>query len=141
MTLTVNTNLGLPNGAAPQVSVQGSGLLQPVALPFLCPQRPPVGPLLAEGKGQKRIVCGRVSRARCSAHTPLAKTQTGVLSNWREAGQWRPAHDLGGSPAPGGLVCHGLLAPCGTCEFLKFLLTLSSDCSVKERYRMLSTPI
>lgn len=38
-----------------------------VALPFLGLQRPLLGPLLAEGKGKKRVMCGRVSWAMCFA--------------------------------------------------------------------------
>lgn len=82
--------MGIPNRAGAGVSREGSRLLLSVALPFLDPQRPPLGPQLAEGAGEKRIVCGRVSQAGCSSHAPLAGTWSCVPSNWREPGQWRP---------------------------------------------------
>ena len=88
--------MSVPDGATPQVSGQGSRLLLSVALPFLGPQRLPLGPQLPEGKREKRIVCGKVSWVRCSVHAPLARTQSCVLINQREAGQWRPACAPGG---------------------------------------------
>lgn len=95
VTLMTNTDVGVPNGAARQVSAQGFRLLLSVALPFLGPWRPPLGPPLADGTGEERMACGKVSWARRSAtlHWPALSC---VPSKWREAGQGRPARAPGG---------------------------------------------
>lgn len=71
------------------MSDEESSLLLSVALPFPGPQRPPLGPELAQGMGEKRILCERVSWAGGHTHAPLGRTWSCVPSNSREAGQWR----------------------------------------------------
>lgn len=88
MAFIVNTYMGVPGGAALQkhlVTDPGSFRL------WLSCSRPPLGPQLPEGTTEKRMVRGKVSWTRCSARTPLARTQSCLPTNWREAGQWRPA--------------------------------------------------
>lgn len=70
------------------MSSEGSRLILFLALPFLDTQRLPLGPQLAEGTGEKRIMW-EVSRAGRCAHAPLAGTWSCVPSYWRETGQWR----------------------------------------------------
>lgn len=53
--------MGVPDEVGAWVSREGSRLLS-VTLPFLVPQRPPQGPQLAEGTGEKRIMCGGFHR-------------------------------------------------------------------------------
>ena len=94
----INTQVGVPDEATPQVSSQGSRLLLSVALPHLGPQRLPLGPQLPEWKREKGTVWGKVSWVRCPAHIPLTSPPL-----------------VGADPRC--MLCHNLWVPRGTLHF------------------------
>ena len=119
MTFIINTQVGVPDEAMPQVSGQGSRFLLSMALHCLGPQRLPLCPQLPEWKREKGIVWGKVSWASCPAHTPLTRGRLG------SGGQHVPPV-VGADPRC--LVCQDLWAPCGTLHFRIVFSSVISLC-------------